>query len=187
MSLTLFVGGIHGVGKSTFSRELCTLIGASHVTAGELIRENATGMDRLTIGGKAVPSVDANQRLLLRGLELYRARVAGPILLDGHFALLGPTGGILEIPVAVYEAIAPAGVILIEAKLATVHARLLKRDGTAPPEVTLAELAKGERSNAERVCAHLGISLWAACGDASPHEAAASVAPSVRVLLGGVA
>src|SRR2546425_12769037 len=53
-------------------------------------RETASAAHTVTVGvgDKAVPDVDANQTLLLRGLDLYRARIGvGPILLDGHFSL----------------------------------------------------------------------------------------------------
>jgi adenylate kinase len=126
------VSGVHGAEKTTFSKELACLLEASHITAGELIRENATAPDRVTvgIGGKAVPDVDANQALLLGGLGLYRARIGpGPVLLDGHFVLLDATREIVEIPLAVYEAIAPVAVLLVEADAGTIHGRLLERGG----------------------------------------------------------
>ena len=87
------------------------MLPASHVTAGGLIRENA-GNATVTVGAgnKAVPNVDANQLLLLRGLELYRARVDDkPILLDGHFSLLDANGEVVAIPLAVYESLATGG------------------------------------------------------------------------------
>ena len=87
MSVTVFVAGIHGAGKSTICRELARLIGASHATAGDLIRANAT--TEVTAGVKAVPDVDANQELLLRGLAMHRAASAAPLLLDGHDRRVG--------------------------------------------------------------------------------------------------
>jgi hypothetical protein len=73
------------------------LLPASHVTAGGLVRENA-GNASVTVGAgnKAVPNVDANQLLLLRGLELYRPRVDDePILRDPHFSLLDANGEVV--------------------------------------------------------------------------------------------
>ena len=115
MSVTVFVAGIHGAGKSTICREFARLLGAFHATAGDLIRANAKATTEVTVGVKAVPNVDANQLLLLRGLAVYQARNSGPLLLDGHFVLLTPDGAIAEIPVTVYEAIAPVAVLLVEA------------------------------------------------------------------------
>jgi adenylate kinase len=188
MSSTIFVGGVHGAGKTTFSKELARLLQASHVTAGGLIRENASASDRVTVavGGKSVPDVEANQLLLLRGLELYRARIGpGPVLLDGHFVLLDATGAIAEIPLVVYEAIAPVAVLLVEADAGTIHGRLLERDGEAPSMTTLTKLTVRERAHAEFVCASLGVPFWDVAGDAAADEEAAAVASRVRSILGG--
>jgi Mg-chelatase subunit ChlI len=46
----VFVGGIHGVGKTTISRALAALLPAAHVTAGSLIRETASPAHRVTVG-----------------------------------------------------------------------------------------------------------------------------------------
>lgn len=188
MSWTVFVGGVHGAGKTTFSKGLARLLEASHVTAGGLIRENATSPDRVTVGirGKAVPDVNANQALLLRGLRLYRARIGpGPVLLDGHFVLLDATGVIVEIPLAVYEAIAPVAVLLVEADAGTIQRRLLERDREAPPVATLAELMVRERAHAEQVCASLSLPLWNVAGDVAADRAAAAAAARVQSILGG--
>jgi adenylate kinase len=190
MSSTIFIGGIHGAGKTTFSKELAPLLRASHVTAGGLIRENASASYRVTvgIGGKAVPDLDANQVLLLRGLGLYRARIGpGPVLLDGHFVLLDATGAIAEIPLVVYEAIAPVAVLLVEADAGTIHGRLLERDCQAPAVATLAELMVRERAHAEQVCARLGVPLWNVAGDVTAHREAAAAASRVQSILGGAA
>ena len=128
MSVTVFVAGIHSAGRSTICRELARLLGAFHATAGDLIRVNANATTEVTVGVKAVPDVDANQLRLLSRLAVYRARNTGPLLLDGHSALLKPDGAIAEIPVTVYEAIAPVAVLLVEADADTIHSRLLERD-----------------------------------------------------------
>src|SRR5258705_13818706 len=95
----VFVGGVHGSGKTTLSRLLAGLIPASHVTAGSLIREASSADHVVTVGtqDKAVPDVDANQAILLRGLAAYQRRTAfdiRPLLLDGHFTLVSASGAI---------------------------------------------------------------------------------------------
>ena len=184
MSVTIFVAGIHGAGKSTISRELAKLLGASHVTAGDLIRANATAANEVTVGVKAVPNVDANQQRLIRGLAVYRAGNVGPLLLDGHFTLLKPDGAIAEIPVAVYHAIAPVAVILVETDAVAIHSRLMERDKEAAPVAIITELARLERAQAERVCGHLKIPLLAVPGDAAADGAAVAAASFVRPILG---
>jgi adenylate kinase len=186
----VFVGGIHGAGKTTVSRVLAGLLSASHITAGGLIRETASAEHTVTVGvgDKAVPDVDANQALLLRGLDLYRARIGvGPILLDGHFSLLDPSGAVVGIPIAVYKAISPVAVLLVEADAQTVHDRLMRRDGAAAPLETLSLLASRERERAEAVCAALGIPMWAIAGDTMAEQVADAAASHLQPLLAGVA
>lgn len=188
MSPTIFIGGVHGAGKTTFSKELARLLGASHVTAGGLIRENASASDTVTvgIGDKTVPDVDANQVLLLRGLGLLRARIGStPLLLDGHFVLLDVTGAVAEIPLAVYEAIAPCAVLLVEADPGTIRRRLIERDGDAPAMATVTQLTVRERAHAEQVCASLGLQLWSIAGEADVAQEAVAAASHIHSLIGG--
>jgi adenylate kinase len=186
----VFVGGIHGAGKTTVSRLLAGLLSASHITAGGLIRETASVAHTVTVGvgDKAVPDVDANQALLLRGLDLYRARIGvGPILLDGHFSLLDPSGAVVGIPMAVYHAISPAAVLLVEADAQTVHDRLMRRDGAAAPLGTVSLLASRERECAEAVCAALRIPMWTIAGDTMAEQTAEAAASYLRQFLDGAA
>jgi adenylate kinase len=185
----VFVGGIHGVGKTTVSRALAALLGAKHVTAGALIRETASRSETVTvgIGNKAVPNVDGNQTLLLKGLDAYRARVGeGPILLDGHFSLLDQSGAVVAIPMPVFVTISPVAVVLVEADHSVVHARLVQRDAAAPPVMTISLLADRERAWAAQVCATLKIAMWTVSGDASPEDTARGAAAHLRQLLAGV-
>jgi len=136
----IFVGGIHGVGKTTLSRRVAAILGAEHVTAGDLIRAAATAPNAAPTGisGKSVADVDANQERLLRGLQSYRAErqqsdtQSYGLLLDGHFCLLDSTEQVAEIPIGVFDALQPAAVLLVEAVPEVVARRLLDRDGGAP-------------------------------------------------------
>ena len=186
----VFVGGIHGVGKTTISRQLAELLGAGHVTAGALIRETADPGTTVTVGAgnKAVPHVDDNQTLLLRGLESYRARnghTARPLLLDGHFSLLDPNGDVVEVPVEVFAAIGPVAVLLIEATHATVHRRLVERDAEAPSPERISALAHRERARATEVSVFLKVPMWIVSGEEAPEREAARAATHLRPLLVG--
>lgn len=185
----VFVGGIHGAGKTTVSRLLGLALSASHVTAGTLIRESA-GRETITsagIGNKAVPDMHANQELLLRGLALYRARTPGPIVLDGHFCLMKPDGTVVAVPRAVFEAIAPVAVVLIESEPAVVHTRLLGRDGAAPQLIAIGSLSERERFEARTVSMALKIPMLAVRGDVPADKASEVAASQLLPLLRGVA
>jgi adenylate kinase len=65
----LFVGGVHGSGKTTICRLIAEAYPAVHVTAGALICEAADASHIVTVGAqdKAVPDVDANQAVVAEG------------------------------------------------------------------------------------------------------------------------
>lgn len=185
----VFVGGIHGVGKTSVSQELARLLSGSHVTAGTLIREVAGAPDRVTvgIGNKAVPNVKANQALLLRGLDVYRGRVDAslPIILDGHFSLHDQSGRVVSVPVNVFAAIHPVAAVLVETSVTTVRERLLQRDGEAPALETISALGHSERAHASEVCSVLGIPLWTISGEVPTEQAAKTVASHFRAIFDG--
>lgn len=163
----VFVGGVHGSGKTTLSRALAELIPASHVTAGSLIREAAFTDHIVTVGpqDKAVPDVSANQTFLLRGLAEYQRRTSGDtnfLLLDGHFTLLNSTGTIESVSLDVFRAIAPVAVLLVETSAVTVHKRLSLRATDAPSIDVIRRLAEREKECASDTARVLAIPLLTA-------------------------
>lgn len=187
----VFVGGVHGSGKSTLCRCLAKLLPARHVTAGALIREAAVPGHVVTVGvqDKAVPDVDANQAVLLRGLSAYMARTAcdtRPLLLDGHFSLMDPSGDIVDVPAAVFQAIAPVAVLLVQADATTVHERLESRAAEAPSSETIERLAERERQRAIATSDDLKIPMWVLAGDGSAEREAGVMAGKLSGIVGGV-
>lgn len=184
----IFVGGIHGVGKTTLSRRVATLLGVEHVTAGDLIRAAAAPADILSggVGGKAVPDVNANQGRLLRGLRTYRAgrQAAGTqtlgLLLDGHFCLFNLAEQVTEVPFAVFDALQPVAVLLVEADPRTVARRLVVRDGDAVTVETLRALAASECARALSVATRLHVPLYRATGDKEVESSASLAATQLR-------
>jgi adenylate kinase len=191
MNELVFVGGIHGVGKTSISRRLAEMLPAVHVTAGTLIRDTASSGHIVTVGvgNKAVPDVDGNQELLLRGLASFRIRIGAkqPLLLDGHFCLLDPSGNVTEISLDVFAAMEPAAVLLVTAEPETVRARLMQRDAASPPLDVIAQLSNREKTRAVEVVTALAIPMWSVRGDVELEVAARSAAGHLRSCLTGAA
>lgn len=62
----IFIGGIHGVGKSFQCAKACEQLGVTHLVAGDLLKaekQQSAGTD------KRVTSVGQNQDVLVRALE----------------------------------------------------------------------------------------------------------------------
>jgi adenylate kinase len=181
----VFVGGIHGAGKSTISRDLSSRLSAAHTTASALIRSSAAEGHAVTVSDrdKGVPDVDANQALLLRGLRTYRSRLVRsdqPLVLDGHFCLLGATNAAADVPVEIFAAIAPVALVLVGVDPKIAVERLTARDGSAPSLATMAGLAERERRHAETVADWLAVPLLLVDGDSI-------AAPSLEIAAGRLA
>ena len=175
----LFVGGIHGVGKSRLSATLAAQLQFPHVTAGSLIQ---SGADSEHSAGKAVDDLEANQSRLLTALE--RRRHAAPgLLLDGHFCLLGPDAAIQPIPLTVFESIAPYALLLLTDDPIQIQTRLQQRDGHHYTLAFLERFQQQETAHAERVSADLHIPLGIIRGTTAMTDALAflsHIAPPVQ-------
>lgn len=82
----VFVGGVHGVGKSTHCQRISKRAGLQWFMASALIK--AEMQSAIAVGSKVVVDPIENQGLLLRGVHNCMRPDQGKVLLDGHFTLL---------------------------------------------------------------------------------------------------
>ncbi|HEX7890775.1 MAG TPA: ATP-binding protein [Ramlibacter sp.] len=146
----VFVGGVHGVGKSTCCAQVAQLTGCLHVTASEIIRRERS--QAIASAGKLVSDVDGNQKLLIRGFHTVRLQTGSvPILLDGHFAMRDGLGEIQSVSVDVFRSLGIDRVVCLLDEPSAIAARIQQRDGTAPSEREIAELQDAESRHARLV------------------------------------
>jgi adenylate kinase len=82
--MTVFVGGVHAVGKTFVLQPVCGELGVRHATASQLIKEQR-GLANWTVS-RQVDDVDENQRALVAAVQ--RLDEGGEtVVLDGHFVL----------------------------------------------------------------------------------------------------
>lgn len=91
----IFIGGIHGVGKTSLCEELSNQIGTHYFSASKLIKR--LKKDHCDNENKAVKDIDGNQELLLTAINQYINKNI-IVLLDGHFCLLSSTYEVTLIP-----------------------------------------------------------------------------------------
>lgn len=153
MDRLTFVGGIHGVGKSTFCKAMAGRYEAQHIIAGDLIRRELKSQQ-----GKPVTSVEKNQDVLVAALAKIE-RSAPLLILDGHFCLVSTSNGVSEIPARTFEEIAPNSLVLLTHDIEVVQGRLRRRDDKAPSIALLSEFQEREILHARAISRLLDIPL----------------------------
>lgn len=158
--MTLFVGGVHAVGKTFALTPVCKEIGARHATASQLIKEQR-GLESWSIS-RQVEEIEANQRALIAAVR--RLEDCGEkVVLDGHFVLRRGVNVHEKIGVETFVQLSIRGVILLEAPSETIADRLLQRGDATWALAEIEAFAQLEMEHAEVVCAKLGVPLVRLC------------------------
>ncbi len=150
----VFVGGIHGVGKSTICQQVFQPAGYQCVTASSLIAEHG----RKTDHNKRVDRVSDNQAVLLQAIGNAKSK-HDRLLLDGHFTLINVHEEIEPIDVEVFREMNPSQLILIKGQPSEIAARLKERDGKKWMSSFLEKFQEEEEAHARRVAKDIGVPL----------------------------
>lgn len=125
----IFVGGVHGVGKSTFCQNVSQRTGFQWFTASALIK--AENLSAVTEGSRLVPNPSENQQLLIRAIRKQIGTSDNRALLDGHFTLLKPDNEIEFIDLSVFEQLRLDTILVLKDRPELICERLLRRDNQA--------------------------------------------------------
>ena len=122
----IFVGGIHGVGKTSLCEKLSNRIGLNYFSASQLIRKQK---DRHRDSkDKAVKDISNNQEILLTAINQFIDHNL-IVLLDGHFCLLNLNYEIIQIPQKTFEDISPIAIIILYDSILNIYRKITNRDG----------------------------------------------------------
>lgn len=147
----IFVGGIHGVGKSTICLKIVDSIKEVYgCTASDIIK----GENNWQHSGKSVEDVTVNQNFLINGLSRIRAK---NILLDGHFVLIDKSQTIVPVPFDTFKQMVPVLIIVITDKIEDILNRLVKRDNKLYDLTFLKKMQEMEIETAKRTAQQLSI------------------------------
>lgn len=153
MISVIFIGGVHGVGKTTFCQSLANITSYTHVTASQLIKEkNAATISENT---KLVKDVDYNQKLLIAAVK-ERREVGQKLILDGHFTLQ-TANGIQKIDLNVYQNLLLDTIAILTEDPDVIVKRIEQRDKKHSSVIDIANQQLLEISYAEAVASSLGV------------------------------
>lgn len=153
----IFLGGVHGVGKTSMCTGFSERFGLQVISASAIIR--AERAQPSSDSRTAVLNVGGNQGLLVRGVQRIVADIPKRYLLDGHFALRTLAGNIEEIDADVFRAIGVSGLICLIDDPAAIAQRLEARDGEVHDVIAISQLQAAELRSADSVARTLGIGL----------------------------
>jgi len=160
-SILIFIGGVHGSGKTTIGTKAALRLGADFKSCSQIILGERQTQ---TVSTPGIADVELNQRALIAGLKRLRSSSV-TVLLDGHFSLKTQNDGIQPIPLFVFDAMLPDVLCLVETSSSSISIILASRDGVAIPETAIIEHQEQERRFAGLVSKHLGRPLIVLNGD----------------------
>lgn len=122
----IFVGGVHGVGKSTRCQQVAQQTGLQWLAASALIK--AEKQSAIAEHSKFALDPAGNQELLVRGIRKHMRSKQERIILDGHFTLLKPDGEIIPIAADVFVELDLDTIVVLQDNPTSICNRLRERD-----------------------------------------------------------
>lgn len=123
--MIIFLGGIHGVGKTHFGENIISGLNITYARASQLIEKEIGNATWET--DKKTNQINANQFALINAVKKINYQDIN-LLLDGHFCIKETGGRIKRIPIDIFKSLNIDGILLLEADVTTIQERLLNRD-----------------------------------------------------------
>jgi len=152
----IFIGGIHGVGKSTICQNICRDLNMEYLSASELLRWEDINDDAKN---KKVKDIPFTQNRLIAGLS-HIIQKGKYYLLDGHYCLLNEEGEVEKISIDVFMQINPKVLCLIIGNIKEIKTRLDLRDNKNYNFALLEQLQNSELDHAKELSVALKVPLY---------------------------
>ena len=150
-----FIGGIHGVGKSTICNIVCTETNLVYLSASEVLKWAELNEDQ---HNKNVQDIPSTQNRLIQGL-CNKIDNTKRYLLDGHYCLLDKNYNITKVPIETFTAINPISLHIIIGDIQEIKDRLELRDNKMYDYALLEEMQKQEQQYAEELADFFDLKL----------------------------
>lgn len=152
----IFIGGIHGVGKTNFCSNIVAPFGYSSISASTLIKiGNGIVQNTKTINEKSITN---NQNILCIGAEDYKEKNYKAVI-DGHFCLVTSDGKFQKIEIDIFARLNPSFFILIETEEEQIRKNIESRS-EMEINYSISDFLKIENEYAHEVSSKLKIPLY---------------------------
>lgn len=149
----IFIGGIHGAGKGTVCRSICSAHNFTHLSASDLLKWQEVSADEKN---KKVADIQNTQDRLIVGLNA-AIKEGEQYLLDGHFCLLNSSGKPEKVPTETFIQIAPVAIVVVIDAVQLIIDRLDQRDRKRYEFETLNQLQLLEVQYAKEIASMLSV------------------------------
>lgn len=152
----IFVAGTYGVGKSTLCDKLCSKLGISAFSAGDLISEVNGEMYGKN---KVVKDKTTNQNILITAVKK-KLSSQSAFLLAGHFCIFNQNNEVEILPEFVYKELSISQILLLETDGETILRNIKARDDKTYSLSAIKNLIVAERNQAEKISRQYEIPLY---------------------------
>lgn len=121
----IFVGGVHGVGKTSLCNKVCEELNIGHYSASDLIKKVKNVEFPIN---KRIKGIEENQDSLIVAVDKC-IECETVCLLDGHFCLLDSDGKVIDIPMSTFLSLSPIAIIVLNDEPNNIYSRIKDRDG----------------------------------------------------------
>ena len=160
MAKLIFLGGVHGVGKTTLCKLIKDSTGTPHYTASKLISNQI----KSTFTTKKIKNIDSNQDALISAINSFSFD-SKYYILDGHYCLLNSESKIIKIPASTFRSLEPAAIILMKATSEDIVKRLSERDCQEYPLRLIESFQEKEEAYYEELKRDLGVPNFLVTGE----------------------
>jgi adenylate kinase len=154
MRKMIFIGGIHGVGKTSLCKSISQQFNIAYHSASHLITDMK---NEVYSQNKLIENIERNQDLLSLAVDKLNAEKW--FLLDGHFCLLNQDGQITHIPQDTFTRLAPRALIVLTDTIESISNRISVRDKVRFNNQLLHDFQAQETEHSESIAKHLNSSL----------------------------
>jgi adenylate kinase len=154
-SNVIFIGGIHGVGKSTICQHVCRELNMEYLSASEVLKWEDINEDEKN---KKVEDIPFTQNRLITGLKNTLQKDKN-YLLDGHYCLLNKDNEVENISLDTFTQINPRILVLILGEITDIKKRLEIRDNKLYEYKLLEHLQNSELDYAKYLSEILNVPL----------------------------
>lgn len=152
----IFIGGVHGVGKSTVCNKLAAHLKISYLSASDVLKWKDINVD---VRNKLVTNIPDMQDRLIKGLQ----GIIEPNryhILDGHYCLFNKEGVATKVPFSIFEVINPMYFVIIIGDAIKISEALKTRDQKIYSEESLVYMQTMELEYAKEIAQKLKTQLF---------------------------